>query len=300
MSVLFAALESLEKKEGKPISPWNNSTLKMGKLAEDLPQEMLTDFYDLREHVRIASMRNQMRLISVASSMPGEGSTTISAYLAYLLAGSHSNGELKPQPELAAVESGAAAPVKKDKETLFRAEFTSFFKEPQKAVEEEAARKTRDKNDVLVIDANMHQPGLHRFFGLEQEHGLADIIEKRISWQNALKGVKNSSLYVITAGKSKTHAADLFASDEFRTFLKNIRDEFRFVLFDSSSILTFVDSLSLAAMIDGVILVVRAGQTRWELAQNAKRRLTVAHANLLGVALNRMKSIVNVNETINS
>ncbi|OPZ68421.1 MAG: Tyrosine-protein kinase YwqD [bacterium ADurb.Bin478] len=61
------------------------------------------------------------------------------------------------------------------------------------------------------------------------------------------------------------------------------------MLIDTPAVLNYVDSLSVTAVVDGVILVVRAGQTRWEMAQNAKRKLLTAHATLLGVALNRRK-----------
>lgn len=290
MSVIYDHLEKLDEKEGKSVPPWRTAAgaAKGGVLSYDLPQEILSDFYDLREYIRIASMRGQLRVLSVTSSVSGEGSSTIATFLAFLMAKGLEKKFEKTVMQTAKDAAVSAKLNEKDKregEKLFQEEFADYLqKEGEKKVEAKAA-----ESGILLIDANLRQPSLHKYFGLNVEDGLAEIIEARADWRRFAKPVRQSDLKIITAGRVRGNPADVMASDRLRDLFKEWRQEFRYVIVDSPAVLNFVDALTLAAIADGVILVVRAGQTRWEIAQSAKRKLVMAHANLLGVALNRYK-----------
>jgi capsular exopolysaccharide synthesis family protein len=156
------------------------------------------------------------------------------------------------------------------------------------------APEKKQEHNILLVDANLHQPSLHQFFGLSNEKGLGEIVEHKLDWRQYVIPIKDSHLKVITAGKADVISAELFGSDEFKTLVDEWRKEYRYVIFDSPPVLTSVEALSLSSLADGVILVVRAGKTRWEIAQNAKRKLATVGSNLLGVALNRQK--MNTNE----
>ena len=101
--------------------------------------------------------------------------------------------------------------------------------------------------------------------------------------------LRQSHLQILKAGQTKTNPVDLLGSDGFRELVQEWKNEYRYVIFDSPAVLNYVDALSLAATVDGVVLVVKAGQTRWDSAQKAKQKLTSVQANLLGVTLNRRK-----------
>jgi capsular exopolysaccharide synthesis family protein len=253
-----------------------------------LPNEILHDFYDLREYIRIASVRNQMRVLSITSSTSGEGSSTISTFLAFLMANglekkveagvkqAHQEADVRPQ---------SVSRDRQQAEKIFQTEFSEFMQKDQAR----ALIHGKKEEGILLVDANLNNPGLHRYFGLQVEGGLAEIVENKADWRYMAKSLRQGGLKVITAGKAKDKPGEIIGSEYFRELVKEWRKEFRYVVFDSPAVLQYVDALTLAAMSDAVILVVRAGQTRWEVAQNAKRKLTMAHANLLGVALNRHK-----------
>ncbi len=290
MSAIFDALEKIDAKEGNAAPPW--SPEKNGGdgrvFSFDLPSEILSDFYDLREYIRIASLRGQMRVLAITSSTTGEGSSTIATFLAFLMA----NG-LEKNVEAGVKRAGVAAAQKQrtvpgDKhqvENIFQTDFSEYMQK-EKA---RALIHGKKEGGILLVDANLNKPGLHRYFGLGVEDGLAEIIEKQMEWRYVAKSLRHGDLKVITAGKAQGNPADIIGSDAFRNMVTEWRDEFRYVVIDSPAVLNYVDALTISSIADGVILVVRAGQTRWEMAQNAKRKLTVAHANLLGVALNRHK-----------
>ena len=298
MSAIFDELEKIDAKKGMATPLWPVETRGEAELfPSNLPEEVLADFYDLREYIRIAGQRSQMHVISITSSLSGEGSSTIATALAFLLA---NGGENKMAVD-AAMTSGDFAtssreralrrgvdPAQPGAESIFQTEFTDYIQKEAA----EALLQTIKRGGILLVDANLYSPGLHRFFGLDRDEGLAEIIEEQQDWRKLTRCMHDSDLHVITAGSAKGKPADLTGSSRFQELIKAWRAEFRYVIIDSPAVLDHVDALSLSALSDGVILVVRAGQTRWEVAQNAKRKLSVAQANLLGVALNRQKNIV--------
>lgn len=278
-------LTQVESKEKDQAGLWSvNPNQGRGILVFDLPSEIINDFYDLKEYVRIANMRNQMTVLSVASSLPGEGSSTISTYLAYLLSG----GVLRKASALHHEPVAAAVKDSSQNSGLFTADFEAIKSSADST--KQALENTLATPDVLLVDANFAQPSLHRLFQVEEEDGLAEVLERRLDWRTQLKPIAETSLSLLTAGKTTLNPAELLGSELFRALIQEWRKLFGFVVIDSPPVLTQVAALSLAAVVDGVVLVVRAGQTRWEVAQNAKRKLTAAHANVLGVALNRKKS----------
>jgi capsular exopolysaccharide synthesis family protein len=270
MSVVHELLSEIEEKETST-SPWmgENSNPRKGLFVFDLPNEILNDFYDLKEYIRIANLRGKMRVLSIASSLMGEGSTTIATYLAFLMTGKISRG----------VKNNG----------VFTADFQSAYnREIQKPVEKPDTT-SKDPYEILLIDANLHKPNLHNLFNVDVENGLAEILEHHLDWQQFIRPVDDSNLRLLTAGNTEMIPTELLGSEYFRGLVQQWREQFRYIIFDSPPVLSHADALSLATICDGVVLVVRAGQTRWEIAQSAKRKLSAARANVLGVALNRRR-----------
>ncbi|MBN1999979.1 CpsD/CapB family tyrosine-protein kinase [candidate division KSB1 bacterium] len=284
MSVVHELLSQLEEKEKETSDPWlaEDGQKQKGLFVFDLPNEIVNDFYDLKEYIRIANMRGQMRVLSITSSLPGEGSSTIATYLAHLM-GSRMGKSL---------DSANSKPESQSKNSkgseIFKDTFSS---DSGKSKTSGTGRpKTGEFADsVLIIDANLHEPSLHNKFGLRRDGGLAEIIEHQLDWRKYVKTVQHTGLKIMTAGRSEVVPAELVGSDIFRVLIKELRENFRYIILDSPPVLKYVDALSLSTVADGVILVVCSGKTRWEVAQSAKRKLAVAQANLLGVALNRSK-----------
>ncbi len=283
MSVVHELLSQLEEKEKENSTPWlaEDGQKQKGLFVFDLPNEIVNDFYDLKEYIRIANMRGQMRVLSITSSLPGEGSSTIATYLAHLM-----GSRMSKKPASGDKNAGPQNRKSKDGE-IFK---DTFSADSGKSKTTGPGRSTGEFSDnVLIIDANLHEPSLHKKFGLRVDGGLAEIVEHQLDWRKYLKSVQRTGLMVMTAGRTDIVPAELVGSDAFRLLVKELRDNFRYVLLDTPPVLKYVDALSLSTVADGVILVVCSGKTRWEVAQSAKRKLAVAQANLLGVALNRSK-----------
>ena len=142
---------------------------------------------------------------------------------------------------------------------------------------------------VLLIDGNLRTPHLQEVFGIKQDRGLSDLLADENS--NALKVIKigRSYLYVLACGQNDHGPISLFDSQRFDWFLRKVGRQFDFIIFDAAPITTFPETRLLGEKVDGVILVIRSGKIRQQVAIRAQKELEEAGARVLGVVLNRRK-----------
>ena len=142
---------------------------------------------------------------------------------------------------------------------------------------------------VCVVDANLHKPSLHSYFGLDSLRGLTDAILESGPVRNYVQRVGNSNLWLMPAG-SVSASLDLnfvLTSDRLRSRLAELRADFDYVLLEAPPARGDLDAGFLAALADGVILVVEPNFTTRQAAREAKEDLEAANARVLGVVLNR-------------
>ena len=145
---------------------------------------------------------------------------------------------------------------------------------------------------VLLVDANLRNPVLHDAFGLERRGGLVELLSGSASGPEVIKPTNFSGLFVITSGQPAEEPSRLLNSDRLKEALAEWNREYSYVLFDSCPVLNYVDTVILSHLVDGVVLVVQAGKTRWEVVRRAQDTLNNAKAVVLGVVLNRRQYVI--------
>lgn len=139
---------------------------------------------------------------------------------------------------------------------------------------------------VTVVEANLRHPRLHDVFGVSNARGLADAVRAEdpvASLPLLSTGVHGLSL--VPAGPRPLSPADVLDSKGLRQIWEALRERSDIVLVHAPPVLAVADALILAPRMDGVLLVVQAGQTRRQHALQAKERLQRVRARLLGVVL---------------
>ncbi|HMF50179.1 MAG TPA: polysaccharide biosynthesis tyrosine autokinase [Candidatus Saccharimonadales bacterium] len=141
---------------------------------------------------------------------------------------------------------------------------------------------------VLLIDADMRAPSVHRYFNGDTSPGLTDYLSS-----NSPAGIKSlirdthlSGLRMIPAGKPTRFASELLAKEKMGRLFKEIQTELPgyVVIIDSPPVLATPDPLVLGRQVDGVIMVIRAGKTPKDYLAKA---LSSFNSNkILGVVLN--------------
>lgn len=118
---------------------------------------------------------------------------------------------------------------------------------------------------VLLIDADLRKPSIHRYLGLNPNYGLSDYLESRrdLSLQDIMIKTGIGKLVLLPAGNSPQNPAELMSSDRMRMLIREIKHRYRdrYVIFDSSPVLMTADALSLCDYMDGILLVVQAART---------------------------------------
>ena len=146
-----------------------------------------------------------------------------------------------------------------------------------------------DCSSVLMVDANLQKPGLHRFFNLKANKGMTELLgvpgEKNFKFHK----IGDKNLYLFPCGIKRTGDKGYLESQRFDQFLNSVRKSFDYVIFDSAPVPGFPDTTALCSLVDGVVLVITYDKTRRQVALRAKRELKDAGAYILGVVINRRK-----------
>lgn len=139
---------------------------------------------------------------------------------------------------------------------------------------------------VLLVDCDLHRPGLHTLFELPNEEGLTTVLLDQSNTTLPLRPTAVAGLHVLTSGPLPPRPADLLGSRRMEAVIARLHDEADMVLFDTPPVTAVTDAAVLATRLDGVLLVMRAGTTRRDRAREARRLLEKVKANIVGVVLN--------------
>lgn len=142
---------------------------------------------------------------------------------------------------------------------------------------------------VLLVDGNFRNPLLHELFAVAKSHGTAELLSGQEKLKQVIKTTHVSNLSLVTAGSLPQNPSSLFVPEATDAAIRQMKKEADWVLLDAPAITTFNDAVALGPRTDGVILVVRAEKTRWEVARNGRERLEAGKATVLGVVLNDRK-----------
>jgi Mrp family chromosome partitioning ATPase len=139
---------------------------------------------------------------------------------------------------------------------------------------------------VCLVDANLRASSLHKLIGVRRFPGLADAMVKPGPIKDFAVRIAGGNLWVVPPGSPAAGALRLFASDQLRSRMGELREEFDYVLIDAPPVSSCADAVLLGQMADGVVLVLEANSTRRETARMAKETFENAKVRLLGAILN--------------
>ena len=140
--------------------------------------------------------------------------------------------------------------------------------------------------DVLLVDADLRHPDLHRILDVPQTPGLSDLLVGGVGVAEVIRPTRIPGLFVIPAGPVPTNPAELLFSPRFTQALAALGERFAHIVIDTPPLLGVSDTLVLAPRVEGVILVLRHGHAGRDAAQRAVQMLGSVRARLLGVVLN--------------
>ncbi|MCC7417797.1 MAG: polysaccharide biosynthesis tyrosine autokinase [Acidobacteria bacterium] len=142
---------------------------------------------------------------------------------------------------------------------------------------------------VLVIDADMRRPGLHRPLRLANERGLSQVLSGQARVRDVIQRTVDPNLLAITAGRTPPNPSELLTSERMKTLLRNLsHGPFDWIILDTPPVLAVTDAVVLAPLVSGVTFVVGAEMTRRRLAERALETILATHPKQVGVVLNKV------------
>jgi capsular exopolysaccharide synthesis family protein len=139
---------------------------------------------------------------------------------------------------------------------------------------------------VLIVDTDMRRPRLHRSFGVPNQSGISTVIVGKSKLQETIKRTDVPNLDVLTCGPVPPNPSELLHTDRFVAVLAECASLYDRIILDSPPTSAVTDPAVLGNLADGVVLVVKAGETTREAALHARKQLMSAKARLFGVVVN--------------
>jgi capsular exopolysaccharide synthesis family protein len=144
---------------------------------------------------------------------------------------------------------------------------------------------------VLLVDGDLRRPRLHKVFGVGNNWGLSDVLRgdaplETVPLAHLVRATEVSGLCLLPGGSCGVTPSNLFYSPRMSTLLTRLRTDFDMILMDAPPMIHLADARVLGRLADGVILVIRAGQTTTESALFACQRFAEDGTRVLGTVLN--------------
>lgn len=140
------------------------------------------------------------------------------------------------------------------------------------------------QRQVLLVDCDFRGPRVHALLGLQPSPGLADVLVGAATLDAALVHLPEHHLTVLTAGTSPSHHVQLTGSTPMRRLLDLLRTRYDRIIIDTPPAAVVADAAAMAPMVDGVLVVVRAGHTTRPAIERALAQFEPAR--LAGFVLN--------------
>lgn len=143
-------------------------------------------------------------------------------------------------------------------------------------------------SSVLLIDADLRRPTVHRVFKMGQSQGLSTFLSRQVEIDPLIHKLWVPNLSVLPCGPIPPNPAELISSERMKGLLKVLSEKYDHILIDSPPLMNVTDPVILSTMVDGVILVVQAGRCTRDVVRRARQELSSVGAKIFGVVLNNL------------
>jgi polysaccharide biosynthesis transport protein len=147
---------------------------------------------------------------------------------------------------------------------------------------------TQLKAEVLVVDCDMRKPRIHKMLQLQKGEGLSTLLASGGDPDKFIYRTPVRGLSVLPCGYVPPNPSELISSGSMKEALRSLSERFDYVIIDAPPMISVSDPIILSTLVDGVILVVKSGESKGESVRRASQDLSSVGARVLGVALNNL------------
>jgi len=145
------------------------------------------------------------------------------------------------------------------------------------------------KKEVLVLDADLRKPRLHRIFKMRNAVGLSSYLTGRSSFEEVIQKTSVDNIWLIPSGPLPPNPAELLDSEKMKELIEEAKTKFDFVLIDTPPVLAVIDPVITSSFSEGTVFVIKAGETPRKPFLKAVEEFKRAKTKIIGVLFNEIK-----------
>jgi capsular exopolysaccharide synthesis family protein len=140
---------------------------------------------------------------------------------------------------------------------------------------------------VILVDLDLRRPMVHTILGFEKETGMSDfLMDKTTKIEDIVKPTNIKNLDIITSGIIPPNPSELLASKRMDDALRDLKEKYDYILFDSPPVIAVTDSMVMANKVDLLILAIRVDQADKNVVRRTKELLENIKVDITGVVIN--------------
>jgi len=163
-----------------------------------------------------------------------------------------------------------------------------------------AVTLTQSGSKVVLLDADMRKPRIHKVFNLDNQTGLSGFLSGTAELKDVIQPTMIPNLFVIPCGVLPPNPGELILSGRLGQMVKVLTNYFDFIILDTPPLLNVSDARILSSTCDASLLVIKAGTTSRHLAKKAAEDLNASNARLIGTVLNNLDARIGQSYYYNS
>jgi capsular exopolysaccharide synthesis family protein len=148
------------------------------------------------------------------------------------------------------------------------------------------------KPRILLIDADMRKGKMVKYLGVGAHKGLSEYLSGKAEINDIIFNIDIEHLSFISSGEIPSHPAELLASARMKTLLNELRTQFEFIIIDTPPVIPVTDAVLISAQVDGVVMVISAGETQRGMVRRATELLNQGHGEVIGHVLTGVEYFV--------
>lgn len=146
------------------------------------------------------------------------------------------------------------------------------------------------ESKVLLIDADMRKPVIHKMFSLTNNSGLSTVIGKMNTFEESVHKNVIENLDILSAGPNAPNPSELLASEYFENLISELSQKYDYIILDTPPVNVVSDVLTIKNSIAGIMLVLKYGSTTYDDIESCMKKIQLADINMFGFILNEIEN----------
>lgn len=144
-------------------------------------------------------------------------------------------------------------------------------------------------NSVLLIDADLRKPSVHKLFRVTNDNGLSKILSKQTTVEEAIRHEVKTNLSLITSGPIPPNPSELLSAPIYEEIIDELASQFDYIIIDTPPVNVVSDCQLIVRAVQGVVFVVRYKVSQYKDLELAAENIRNVDGNVLGVVINDIK-----------